>query len=220
MAQNPNIDDDTRARAMKFVANRTAPAKQRIVSKKELEDSGLSLRDFLNKERGLTRRKEIDPTAGEAKNKDEQEAADRIDPGAPSAGAGRGFVNPRLASTLSDTETVASPLPNPSRTPVGSAKRSSDSPAPAAKTGPDRVPTSEQAAENRQAAVNKVKAVGSSIADYVENFETPAERRSRERKGGSGMKHGGAVKKMASGGSVSSASKRADGIAQRGKTRA
>ena len=27
-----------------------------IVSKKELEDSGLSLRDFLNKERGLTRR--------------------------------------------------------------------------------------------------------------------------------------------------------------------
>jgi hypothetical protein len=34
-----------------------------------------------------------------------------------------------------------------------------------------------------------------------------------------GMKNGGAVKKMASGGSVSSASKRADGIAQRGKTR-
>lgn len=34
-----------------------------------------------------------------------------------------------------------------------------------------------------------------------------------------GMKKGGAVKKMASGGSVSSASKRADGIAQRGKTR-
>ena len=34
-----------------------------------------------------------------------------------------------------------------------------------------------------------------------------------------GMKHGGAVKKMAKGGSVSSASKRADGCAQRGKTR-
>ena len=34
-----------------------------------------------------------------------------------------------------------------------------------------------------------------------------------------GMKKGGAVKKMASGGTVSSASKRADGIAQRGKTR-
>lgn len=35
----------------------------------------------------------------------------------------------------------------------------------------------------------------------------------------SGMKKGGKVKKMASGGKVSSASKRADGCAQRGKTR-
>lgn len=34
-----------------------------------------------------------------------------------------------------------------------------------------------------------------------------------------GMKKGGATKKMASGGSVSSASNRADGIAQRGKTK-
>jgi hypothetical protein len=33
------------------------------------------------------------------------------------------------------------------------------------------------------------------------------------------FKRGGNVKKMASGGSVSSASKRADGIAQRGKTK-
>jgi hypothetical protein len=41
-----------------------------------------------------------------------------------------------------------------------------------------------------------------------------AMRRARE-----GMKKGGTVKKYASGGSVSSASKRADGIAQRGKTK-
>jgi hypothetical protein len=34
-----------------------------------------------------------------------------------------------------------------------------------------------------------------------------------------GMKRGGSVKKYAQGGSVSSASKRADGCAQRGKTR-
>ena len=34
-----------------------------------------------------------------------------------------------------------------------------------------------------------------------------------------GMKRGGKVKKMASGGKTSSASKRADGIAQRGKTK-
>jgi len=32
------------------------PKKDRVVSKKELEDSGLSLRDFLNKEKGLDRK--------------------------------------------------------------------------------------------------------------------------------------------------------------------
>jgi hypothetical protein len=77
-------------------------------------------------------------------------------------------------------------------------------------------PTSEQASANRQAAYDKVKSVGSDIADYVKNFETPAERRSRERKEASGMKRGG-MTKMASGGMT--ASRRGDGIASRGKTR-
>jgi hypothetical protein len=58
-----------------------AAAKPRVVSKKELEDSGMSLRDYLNRERGLTRRKEKDPTAGEARDRAAQEAADAIDPG-------------------------------------------------------------------------------------------------------------------------------------------
>lgn len=73
MAKNENIDDDTRARAKAFVSSKSEPRavaaeddatmrlpakKARVVSKKELEDSGLSLRDFLNKERGLTRRKD------------------------------------------------------------------------------------------------------------------------------------------------------------------
>jgi len=88
---------------------------------------------------------------------------------------------------------------------------------PATSTSSNRVPTSEQAAANRQAAYDKVKAVRSSVGDYVRNFETPAERRSREAKESSGMKRGGAVKKMASGGMT--ASRRADGIATRGKTR-
>jgi len=77
-------------------------------------------------------------------------------------------------------------------------------------------PTSEQASANRQAAYDKVKSVGSKVADYVKNFETPAERRSREAKEASGMKRGG-MTKMASGGMT--ASRRGDGIAQRGKTR-
>jgi len=56
-------------------------SKSRTVSKKELEASGLSLRDFLNRERGLSRRKEKDPTAGDSPDKAAQEAADAIDPG-------------------------------------------------------------------------------------------------------------------------------------------
>jgi hypothetical protein len=49
-------------------ATKRLPAKkERVVSKKELEASGLSLRDFLNKERGLTRR--------EGKAEDKVEAA-------------------------------------------------------------------------------------------------------------------------------------------------
>ena len=111
MAANKNIDDDTRARARKFVeekadkpekeyrsdpfskmtkAERDArvgypddfpPAivddktkglstkKERVVSKKELEASGLSLRDFLNKERGLTRREDKADSKVEAAKK-------------------------------------------------------------------------------------------------------------------------------------------------------
>jgi hypothetical protein len=42
-------------------------AQGRTVSKKELEDSGLSLRDFLNKERGLTRKAPEGTKFGETK---------------------------------------------------------------------------------------------------------------------------------------------------------
>jgi hypothetical protein len=65
-----------------------------------------------------------------------------------------------------------------------------------------------------------------SIHKAISGYKTPAEvrseeRRKREKKESdvAGMRKGGAVKKYASGGSVSSASKRADGIAQRGKTK-
>ena len=111
MAANKNIDDDTRARARKFVeekaekpekeyrsdpfskmtkaerdarvgypddfppavvddaTKRVAKDKPRVVSKKELEESGLSLRDFLNKERGLTRREDKADSKVEAAKK-------------------------------------------------------------------------------------------------------------------------------------------------------
>ena len=65
--QNTNIDDDTRARARRFVEDAGMPKpavtanplakKAPIVTKKMLEESGFdNLRDYLNAQRGLTRR--------------------------------------------------------------------------------------------------------------------------------------------------------------------
>lgn len=66
-----------------------------------------------------------------------------------------------------------------------------------------------------------LKTAGSAVGDYFGKTFTMEgrEQTEKERKERLGMKRGGSVKKMASGGNVSSASKRADGIAQKGKTR-
>jgi len=91
-------------------------------------------------------------------------------------------------------------------------------PATAAKlSSSSRVPTSEQAAANRDAAMDKIKGVGSSIGDYFGNLTSTS--RYMKKKPEGEYRHGGKVKKMASGGMTSSASKRADGIATKGKTR-
>lgn len=68
------------------------------------------------------------------------------------------------------------------------------------------------------------KSVARTPAERMSEGARQVEKRRQEEKAkkereNSGMRKGGAVKKYASGGSVSSASKRADGIAQRGKTR-
>ncbi|NDD97897.1 MAG: hypothetical protein EBZ93_10425 [Actinobacteria bacterium] len=61
-------------------------------------------------------------------------------------------------------------------------------------------------------------AAASSYADRMKLMRDTAEARARMGRG-STYKHGGSVKKYAGGGSVSSASRRADGIAKKGKTR-
>jgi hypothetical protein len=152
--QHSGIDDDTRARARRFVEDADMPKpavtgratpKQRIVSKKELEESGLSLRDFLNRERGLTRR---GMSVADAKK---QLGLDKI-----------------------DQEVAASTERAPRRNP----------------SGPMSGDYMSESAKSRG----------------VRNmYERGAEETN------AGMKRGG---------KVSSASKRADGIAQRGKTRA
>ena len=154
MARNPNIDDDTRARAMRFVEDADMPKpavtgralpKQRIVSKKELEDSGLSLRDFLNRERGLTRR----------------------------------------GMSKTDAEKQLGMGDRPSADSVAKAK---------SQLGMD---ASERAPRRTPEPLTSTRRPGTNVNYENENAE--------------GMKKGG---------KVSSASKRADGIAQRGKTRA
>jgi len=190
MAKNPNIDDATRSRAMKFVSDnaKSTPAKKRVVSKKELEDSGLSLRDFLNKERGLTRRKEVDPTAGEAKDRKAQEAADRIDPGKDDAG-GR-------AKMLRQNEEIRS--------------RTGLSPAAYVRSGKAAIDKQDEDAATGARNMSAYKPRGmSKLSDVVK----PGTNTNYENKDVEDLT-------FKRGGKVSSASKRADGIAQRGKTRA
>ena len=127
-----------------------AASKPRVVSKKELEASGYdNLRDYLNAQRGLTRRKEKDPTAGDSSDKAAQEAADAIDN---SKALGQGSIMDK---------------------------------SPAERDSMIKLGLQRQAGERAMKDFKAKKAMG-----------------------------------MKSGGSVSSASKRADGCAIRGKTRA
>jgi hypothetical protein len=154
-AANASMESQDIARSMaagpKNETPKAAP-KNRVVSKKELEDSGLSLRDYLNRERGLKRRAEKDPTAGDSPDKAAQEAADAIDPG-------RDMRTPRRYNSIME--------------------RSPQERDDMLKLGLQR-----QAAEKAMKDFKAKKAAG-----------------------------------MKSGGSVTSASKRADGIATKGKTR-
>jgi hypothetical protein len=75
-ASNDKTDDE-RART-----NPVVSSKSKIITKEELAKSGMSLRDYMNEKQGLTRRKDkVNPTLGEAKDKNAQDAADAIDPG-------------------------------------------------------------------------------------------------------------------------------------------
>lgn len=56
---NPNIDDATRSRAREAtfeIAAKAIPTRNKVVTKEELAKSGMSLRDYMNKQQGLTRR--------------------------------------------------------------------------------------------------------------------------------------------------------------------
>jgi len=150
----------------------------KIVTKEELEKSGLSLRDYMNKQQGLTRRGESrsDTAAiiakGQANNdadRKETEAAETADAEPPSTYTNTGSVS---------RPTVVRPPP---------------------KDAKERV---------AKEAISSIKTSGRKYPD-MSALQAPAKR--------SGMT--AMEPRMASGGKVSSASSRGDGIASRGKTR-
>ena len=189
--ENPNIDDETRARARKYVEDnmesepvsrftpKSAPAKARAVSKKELEDSGLSLRDYMNKQQGLTRR---GGSAGEEKAPKRTSAKESI--------TDTGDESARLESRYKK-------------------------PAPRYETPYDRMNrTNRESGVDFDSMLGKLKNRITGASDRGQDrILTGIKKKSDENKfmGSTGMK---------SGGKASSASKRADGIAIRGKTRA
>lgn len=145
----------------------SAPRKAPMVTKEELAASGLSLRDYLNKQQGLTRRGGSMPEPMKSAPKETT-----------------------VEKTVVKTESA-----KPAGPKVGRASQSTV-------MEPDRAPMG-------GAPVNAAKQ-----AKYRENlFDSPLTRAFKAIR-----ERGEATKNYAKGGSVS-ASKRADGIAQRGKTR-
>ena len=189
--ENPNIDDETRARARKFVEDnmesepasrftpKSAPTKARGVSKKELEDSGLSLRDYMNKQQGLTRR---------GSSASEEKAPKRI----------------AAKESTTDTGDESVRLENRYKKPAAKYE-----------TPYDRMNRSNrESGTDFDSMVGKLKSRIAGASDRGQDrILTGIKKKSDENKfmGSTGMK---------SGGKVSSASKRADGCAIRGKTRA
>jgi hypothetical protein len=279
---NENIDAPTRARARFEIAARgrednAAPAKPKVVTKEEQTKSNMSLRDYMNKQQGLTRRDGSTPTSGaygkEQQYQRAQEAAqtpegkarrsamaesqalegsypvESVAGGAASllrAGVGKlagrsaakeaTRVEPYLAQSASRSVSTGA------ETPVtflgGTAGRVMNAPRLAGKSTDVVAKEAGAGAKAAEQATPKVSGPQKKLAglkDEADNVKEAARKLSDRDKmdqgrasrdlvvdrpswarGPSAMKRGGAVKKYASGGSVSS---RADGIAQRGKTR-
>ena len=75
----PEPEEPSRAFAK---PDRFSSAKPKVVTMEQVKKAGFSeLRDYLNAQQRLKRRKEVNPTLGEARNSAEQSAADAIDPG-------------------------------------------------------------------------------------------------------------------------------------------
>lgn len=239
---NPNIDDDTRQRAAEYVGGTSkpavsasafpavarrgsdteeAPAKRKIVTKEELEKSGLSLRDYMNKQQGLTRRSTPSsrgpaaPAMASTPAPTREQLIAQIPTGGSGAGptpsAGNSASGSELGRNIKNTLSALSGYQG-----VNLAK--------AAAEGATARAAAARAASARAEAAKKAEMAGelrrgAQPTKFTSPSKSTAAKRTRkfnEDEANTEFKRGGSVQKYAKGGSVSS---RADGIAQRGKTR-
>lgn len=255
--RNENIYDDTRARARKFVADNAAPAKSqfeiaamgrgetaatakpKVVTKEELK--GMSLRDYMNQQQGLTRRggaAAMPDAYGKASTGQASAPMSREDiraqiptggvPGAgPTPSDGRSVTGSDLSRNVKNTLNSAAGLQGV-RMGQMAAEAAGGTRAGKALSG---LMGGKQAAEVRKveptmstlSAAEKAKLAGELRRGATPtNFTSPSRSRAskdtrfRDDAVGVDFRKGGSAKGYAKGGSVSS---RADGIAQRGKTR-
>jgi hypothetical protein len=180
-----------------------------IVSKKELEDSGFTtLRDYLNDKRGLTRKGPM--TVGRA-NPITKDSEARNSRGRPAEDdmSGRDALGKQMSESGTD---------------MAMAQRDPEATAKFLRSGETGNGRGSYYKSDGRAVIQKQNEAANEMQREMRGRSDPnAAARAALRSGnsdeaGNPMKHGGKVKKMASGGSVS-ASRRADGIAQRGKTR-
>ena len=172
--QNLGIDDDTRARAMKYVQEQSEKGS-------EDEGSGEKVLSRATKSRVSTR-----PTSN---------APTRSDPDAPI------------------------PTPAPAETPRMRTKKEMYRTLDGKMV--EKAPKTDTFKGMRESIGGGLKSAGESIGSYLKSLGNREEKHGTYIKDGKVVRYakGGMTKKYAKGGSVSNASSRADGIAQRGKTR-
>ena len=176
--------------------SKMAQKKKSVVTKEEMQRAGFdNLRDYLNAQRGLTRRGEKPAAPKPAESKPAETKAESA-----------------------SLEVRASRLPPPNKPREASGILSS------LKEGVTRGGYEfgqEKETPKRSTSEKKPRST-ERPEGFLSSFSKAITSGGREFTGGGhefGKKHGGKVHKYAAGGKVGSASKRADGIAMRGKTR-
>jgi hypothetical protein len=182
------------------------------VTKEELDASGLSLRDYMNKQLGLKRRDGSAPESAPTAKAPAKAPAKAATSTSEAAANNLDFDPARNSS-----DRLAE-----SRYRTMEAQRRSDDYGETAETNAKLEAANKltskdfgslENVQRRKAAMDTIKSIPSAIGNYARSIVEPKE------KGHGTYVKDGKVVKYAKGGSVSSASSRADGCAQRGKTK-